>query len=195
MCGKKLQFTCCWPWVLPPYFVLELACYRQVLYRWLPYNIEYQPYTPSHILTQLQLLMFAALAFVVLLQTRTYPAEQKATNLDTDWFYRRAYPEVIRSLSITASNMGKQLFDAAASIGGCWFSSRQSLTRSTRYAGPHLDDRHHGPFCCSPAMLLSRDVLFALRCGVTRLPRKEGGKRRLLEVSNLHESHLFVARV
>ena len=38
---------------------------------------------------QLQLLMFGALAFCLLILSGYYPAEMRAINLDTDWFYRK----------------------------------------------------------------------------------------------------------
>lgn len=43
----------------------------------------------GHVLTQLQLLLFAALAFVILQRLRLYPPEKPGTILDTDWLYRR----------------------------------------------------------------------------------------------------------
>ena len=38
---------------------------------------------------QLQLLMFGALAFCLLILSGYYPPELRAINLDTDWFYRK----------------------------------------------------------------------------------------------------------
>ena len=49
----------------------------------------YQPFTFEHILTQMQLLMFAILAFVLLKKFKLYPAEKPGTIIDIDWFYRR----------------------------------------------------------------------------------------------------------
>ncbi len=66
-----------------------------LLYALLPYESDYHPYTVTHVVTQLQLLLFAALAFVVLMKAGLYPAEQRSTNLDTDWVYRRAFPLLI----------------------------------------------------------------------------------------------------
>jgi multicomponent Na+:H+ antiporter subunit D len=40
------------------------------------------------VIGQLQLLMFGALAFCLLILSGLYPAEMRAINLDTDWFYR-----------------------------------------------------------------------------------------------------------
>ena len=62
------------------------------LYRLLPYPelaAEYQPYTASHVVMQLQLLVFALLAFVVLMRSGIHPHEQLSIFLDADWFTRR----------------------------------------------------------------------------------------------------------
>jgi multicomponent Na+:H+ antiporter subunit D len=58
----------------------------------------YKPYTPPHVVMQLQLLMFAVLAFVFLMQTKLYPDEKRSTNLDTDWIYRRFIPTGLEGL-------------------------------------------------------------------------------------------------
>ena len=66
-----------------------------MLYAILPYTIDYVPYTTVHVITQLQLLMFSALAFTFLMLTGLYPPELKSTNLDTDWIYRRLLPRAM----------------------------------------------------------------------------------------------------
>jgi multicomponent Na+:H+ antiporter subunit D len=66
-----------------------------LLYALLPHEVDYHPYTVTHVVTQLQLLMFACLAFVVLIKMRLYPEEKRATVLDTDWFYRVAIPRFV----------------------------------------------------------------------------------------------------
>ena len=60
------------------------------LYAILPYPVAFEPYTASHVLAQLQLLMFSALAFSILMWTRIYPPELRAINLDVDWLWRVA---------------------------------------------------------------------------------------------------------
>lgn len=59
------------------------------LYSLLPYPVDFEPYTASHVVTTLQLLSFGALAYVILLLSGILPAEMRATNLDADWFYRK----------------------------------------------------------------------------------------------------------
>jgi multicomponent Na+:H+ antiporter subunit D len=59
------------------------------LYSLLPYPVDFVPYTASHVMAQLQLLLFSALAFALLMLSGIYPAEMRAVNLDIDWFYRK----------------------------------------------------------------------------------------------------------
>lgn len=61
------------------------------LYSLLPYQeaANFQPFTLDHVLTQLQILMFAMLAFILLKRFGLYPAERPGTILDTDWTYRK----------------------------------------------------------------------------------------------------------
>lgn len=56
------------------------------LYALLPFKVDYVPYTASHVLFQLQLLLFSGLAFFLLLDLlkRTL-----TITLDTDWLWRR----------------------------------------------------------------------------------------------------------
>ena len=70
------------------FFCIGIGIMPGPLYALLPYPVVYEPYSASHVLAQLQLLMFSALAFSVLMWTRIYPPELRLINLDFDWFYR-----------------------------------------------------------------------------------------------------------
>jgi multicomponent Na+:H+ antiporter subunit D len=64
---------------------IVLGCFPGLLYPLLPYPVDYVPYTSAHVVTQLQLLMFAGLAFFVMLSQM----ERMLTiTLDFDWLYR-----------------------------------------------------------------------------------------------------------
>lgn len=58
-------------------------------YDLLPYDVHYEAYTTTHVITQSQLLFFSALAFATLMRTGLYPPELRSVNLDADWLYRR----------------------------------------------------------------------------------------------------------
>ncbi|MGI1669049.1 MAG: Na(+)/H(+) antiporter subunit D [Neptuniibacter sp.] len=76
-------------------FCVGIGCFPQQLYSLLPYQIEYSAYDVSHVLAQLQLLAFSALAFTWLKLAHIYPPELKSTNLDAEWLYRRLLPDFV----------------------------------------------------------------------------------------------------
>jgi multicomponent Na+:H+ antiporter subunit D len=85
-----------------------MGVYPEILYRVLPYPMEYHPYTTTHVITQYQLLLFSALAFVFLQKTGLYPPELRSTNLDFDWTYRGALPALVRG----SVSLGRVVVDA-----------------------------------------------------------------------------------
>ncbi len=99
---------------------IGIGVYPEPLYRLLPYEVSYEPYTVSHVLAQLQLLFFSALAFVVLQLTKLYPPELPGVNFDSEWLYRRLLPRTARFLLEQASHLGVKL-ERRARIGlGRW---------------------------------------------------------------------------
>jgi len=80
---------------LMSFLCLAIGIFPQPLYDILPYEVDYHPYVTSHVLPQLQLLLWSALAFAWLNWVGLYPPELRSTNLDTDWIYRRFFPTAI----------------------------------------------------------------------------------------------------
>lgn len=66
-----------------------LGVYYQPLYELLPYAVHYEPYTGAHVVGQLQLLLFGAFAFTLLILSGKYVPEVRSRNLDGDWVYRK----------------------------------------------------------------------------------------------------------
>ena len=97
------------------------------LYNLLPYAVDYVPYTGSHVVSQLQLLLFSGLAFFLLLGMlkRTL-----TITLDFDWFYRGFG----RALAVE--------FDAKTTAAWTAFVER---VYGTVYAFIAILYRHHGP--------------------------------------------------
>lgn len=117
---------------LAAFLCVFLGVYPQPLYEILPFPVEYVPYTGAHVVGQLQLLLFGALAFTLLMMSGIYPAEMRAVNLDTDWFYRvgggliyRAADRVLNTVNAAAERL---VVDEAAT----------GLARWTRNAPPRL---------------------------------------------------------
>ena len=66
-----------------------IGCYPRLLYDLLPFATDYTAYDATHVLAQLQILFFSALAFVWLKLSGLYPPELPSVNLDAEWVYRR----------------------------------------------------------------------------------------------------------
>ncbi|MFT5421061.1 MAG: multicomponent Na+:H+ antiporter subunit D [Candidatus Endobugula sp.] len=81
-----------------------IGSYPALLYSLLPFPIDYSPYDVTHVLTQMQLLFFSALAFVWLNLKGLYPPELRSTNVDVDWFYRKLAPKYINKISVVVAN-------------------------------------------------------------------------------------------
>lgn len=109
---------------------IAIGVYPAPLYALLPYPVDFAPYTAAHVITQLQLLLFAMLAFAVLMRWGVYPPELPSVNLDSDWIYRRVLP-------------------AAAGVAVGWLAAAQRSV--TALAAQLLDGllgvviRYHGP--------------------------------------------------
>ena len=112
------------------FLCIGIGVYPAPLYALLPFDVDYHPYTAEHVVTQLQLLLFSALAFTWLMRTGLYPPELRSVNLDSDWVYRRALPRLIQG----AARIFKPLETGL----------RQAGLRAV-YALILRTERHHGP--------------------------------------------------
>jgi multicomponent Na+:H+ antiporter subunit D len=100
---------------------IGIGVFPGALYALLPRAVDYVPYTASHVLSQLQLLVFSALAFSVLIRTGIYPPELRSVNLDSDWLYRRLGPMLLRGTgSLIGMAAGATRSMAAGAVG--WFA-------------------------------------------------------------------------
>ena len=80
--------------------ILSLLCvgigvFPNYLYSILPYTVDYVPYTSSHVVFQLQLLLFAGFAFFVMLP---WLKRTLTISLDIDWLYRWFFPNIISKI-------------------------------------------------------------------------------------------------
>ena len=94
---------------------IGIGVYPDALYQILPFDAGYHPYTADHVVSQMQLLMFAVLAFIVLMVTGLYPPEVRSINLDFDWIYRRLLPAMWHEI---AEGVREVNTNARALIGG-----------------------------------------------------------------------------
>ncbi len=77
-----------------------IGSYPWLLYGLLPFAVEYTPYDTTHVIAQVQLLFFSALAFTWLKLSGLYPPELRSLNIDAEWTYRWLAPRVVRTLGI-----------------------------------------------------------------------------------------------
>ncbi|MEC9340144.1 MAG: Na(+)/H(+) antiporter subunit D [Pseudomonadota bacterium] len=75
---------------------IAIGCFPQALYSLLPFGVDYSAYDTTHVLAQLQLLFFSALAFVWLNLRGLYPPELRSVNIDVEWLYRKLLPAAVR---------------------------------------------------------------------------------------------------
>jgi len=102
---------------------IGLGVYPAALYALLPHAVDYNPYTLTHVVTQLQLLMFSILAFTVLWRLGVYPAALRSVNLDSDWLYRRGAPAALAGLDAAtrpARSTGAGMVRGVLGSGGAW---------------------------------------------------------------------------
>ncbi len=83
--------------------------YPWLLYSFLPFPVDYAPFAPAHVLTQVQLLAFAILAFIGLKLSGLYPPELPGLNIDAEWTYRRLATHTLRRLAAVLSPLDKAL--------------------------------------------------------------------------------------
>jgi multicomponent Na+:H+ antiporter subunit D len=81
-------------------FCVGLGVWFQPLYDLLPRPVHYIPYTGAHVVGQLQLLLFGAFAFTLLIMSGYYVPEVRSRNLDADWIWRKASKGIYKVLDV-----------------------------------------------------------------------------------------------
>ena len=92
---KEAPFNMLLAMGLAAFLCIAIGVYPEPLYALLPFPVDYAPYTTSHVVTTLQLLVFSGLAFATLQRTGLYPPELRSTVLDFDFSYRWLAPRII----------------------------------------------------------------------------------------------------
>ena len=77
---------------------LVIGLYPGALYGLLPYEVTYKVWDSGHVLGELQLLAFVALAFTLMVRRGIYPLHADRTIIYTDWLTRRAMPLMVMAL-------------------------------------------------------------------------------------------------
>jgi multicomponent Na+:H+ antiporter subunit D len=75
--------------------------------------VNYVPYTLEHVITQMQLLLFSALAFFLLLPLMR---RTDTISLDLDWFYRRPLAQLVGQLNLLLTDVMDAMWMLLAAI-------------------------------------------------------------------------------
>ena len=86
----------------------------QFLYEYLPYPVEYQPYTAGKVIFYLQLLLFSGLAFFLLLPMMR---RTETISLDSDWLWRVALFKAAKGLNAVLTRLGRAIRELAGNLG------------------------------------------------------------------------------
>lgn len=89
-----------------------------LLYRFLPYPVDYEAYTPGKVLFYLQLLLFSGLAFFLLLPLMR---RTETLSLDTDWLWR-----------VLGARLARYGYRAAGAVGAVLSGAYRTASARTR---------------------------------------------------------------
>lgn len=118
-------------------FCIGIGVFPGLLYDMLPYPVDYAPYTKTHVVTMLQLLLFSALAFTFLMKTGLYPPELRSVVLDVDWIYRRWLPRLWSGLAEGWMVLQRRCLDSAKEARGRVLDMAEAhLSPWTRFGEP-----------------------------------------------------------
>ena len=107
------------------FLCIAIGVYPQPLYDILPYPVDYQPYTSSHVIMKAQLLFFAVLSFVFLAKKHWETPELPSVNVDFDWTYRKLLPAIVRGFVSVGAPIKEGFFAGAKSLVGSAISVLQ----------------------------------------------------------------------
>jgi len=106
---------------------IGIGCFPEPLYALLPYEVDYAPYSTTHVIVQLQILFFSAMAFATLMLSGVYPPELRSVNIDTDIVHRRWLPGLWR---ILVMELGGAL---RATVTGAFMKALNSVVDGITY--------------------------------------------------------------
>ena len=121
---------------------IGIGIYPWPLYALLPFPVEYAPFAITHVVSQVQLLFFSALAFAWLKLSGLYPPELHSVNIDAEWTYRWLAPRLFRGMAVVASRVTGVLGAAATGmVDGTVNALRRHYgdRKSTRLNSSHTD--------------------------------------------------------
>ena len=112
--------------VLSAVLCVAIGVLPDTFYGFTPYLIEYEAYTLSHLVSQSQLLVAAALVFAVVVALGLWPAPRRAQLVDLDWLWRGLLWPVAR---FSGQAIGVGFGEAARGVDWLWTGGKSTLAR------------------------------------------------------------------
>jgi multicomponent Na+:H+ antiporter subunit D len=108
------------------FMCILVGVYPQMLYNILPYPVEYHPYAVGHVVGELQLLLFTAFGFFLLLNKLS---GESTISLDTDWLYRKGSKVFIWFINEPLARVSQWTVDICLQVISFlkWFSKNPVL--------------------------------------------------------------------
>ena len=126
---------------------IGIGVWPKPLYDLLPFAVDFKPYTAAHVITQLQLLLFSALAFAFLMRTGLYPPELRSVNIDVEIVYRKFLPWLVRHVGAAIVRIREEFVQ----------TFRDGLAVALRFV-----HRHHGPDGALARILPTGSMVFVV---------------------------------
>ncbi len=123
-----------------------IGSYPWPLYGLLPWPVDYVPYDSTHVIAQLQLLFFSALAFTWLKLSGLYPPELPSVNIDAEWRYLWLLPRTVRAALALFGPLDRALRRGAARRAEQLTRAPCSATTVPKKCWPAPGPR--GAWCC-----------------------------------------------
>jgi len=136
-----------------------IGVFPGTFYTLLPFEMDYHPYDMRHVLTQLQLLCFGALGFIMLMKTGVYPDEKRAVHVDAEVMYRKLGPWVI---TFVGDFIGRMDNAVRSTIMGFVHSALDALDRTGGRFGPLARSWPSGSMVFWVSLSLAIYLLFSL---------------------------------
>ena len=144
---------------LAAFLCVAIGVYPQALYAMLPFPMgDYTAYDAAHVIGQLELLIFSALAFGFLMLSGLYPPEVRGVNLDWDWVYRRVLRRAFERIGGSVLVLGDKVWGY---VLGVFVVVYGVLARFYGPGGLMGPSRAAGSMALWTAILLSLALLFA----------------------------------
>ncbi|MGD9022080.1 MAG: Na(+)/H(+) antiporter subunit D [Lysobacterales bacterium] len=120
--------------VLFAFLCILLGVAPELLYRFLPYPVDYEAYTAGKVVFYMQLLLFSGLAFFLLLPMMR---RTETISLDLDWLWRAGLVRLLRAVAAVWTRIGSTLGANLDRLG------RRLSHDGRRFFGSRTEDGRH----------------------------------------------------